>query len=178
MSGMMDDLWDMEGEDEDTQANKYLIFNTEGEAYGVPIQFINEIIEMQKITEVPDMPDFIEGVINLRGMVIPVIDIRKRFGLPERDYDNRTCIIIITIEDKRIGCIVDSVSEIMEILPASIAPPPQFRNTDIKNKYIEGLGKVGENVKILLNIEKLIFEEALEKIEEMTQEKSPAEVNA
>ena len=102
-------------EDEDTQEDKFLTFVLNREEYGIEIRHVTEIIGIQSITEVPDMPHYIKGVINLRGKVIPVMDVRLRFGVAEREYDDRTCIIVINIEEQSVGMIVDRVSEVLDI---------------------------------------------------------------
>lgn len=156
-----DDLFLLDEEEEDTLANKYLLFNLGRESYGIGIANVTDIIEMQKITDVPDMPKFVRGVINLRGKVIPVIDLRIRFGLEEREYDDRTCIIIVHIHGASLGFIVDTVSEVHEILPKNIDPPPSFKGGGLKERYISGLGKIGEEVKILLDVDRILKEEEL-----------------
>lgn len=150
-------LWDEEGEN--TQADKYLLFNLGQEVYGIPITHVINIIELQKITEVPDMPAHIRGVINLRGSVIPVMDLRLRFRLPEREYDDRTCIIIVKVSEKSVGFICDTVAEVHDIAPGDIEEPLQFKRDHDQARYISGLGKVGEDVRILLDVEKVLSEE-------------------
>jgi len=150
-------LWDEE--DENTQEDKYLLFNLGEEVYGIPITHVINIIELQRITEVPDMPDHIRGVINLRGTVIPVMDLRLRFRLPERPYDDRTCIIIVKVAGKSVGFICDTVAEVHDIAPQDIQEPLQFRRDDVQAQYISGLGKVGDDVRILLDVEKVLSDE-------------------
>jgi len=150
-------LWDED--DENTQANKYLLFNLGQEVYGIPITHVINIIELQKITEVPDMPTHIRGVINLRGSVIPVMDLRLRFRLPEREYDDRTCIIIVKVADKSVGFICDTVAEVHDIAPEDIEEPLQFKRDNEAARYISGLGKVGDDVRILLDVEKVLSDE-------------------
>lgn len=150
-------LWD--DEDENTQADKYLLFNLGQEVYGIPITHVINIIELQKITEVPDMPVHIRGVINLRGSVIPVMDLRLRFRLPERPYDDRTCIIIVKVGGKSVGFICDTVAEVHAIAPGDIEEPVQFKRDQGQARYISGLGKVGDDVRILLDVEKVLAED-------------------
>lgn len=152
--------------DEDTQKDKYLSFRLGDEEYGIEIQHIIEIIVMQEITKVPDMPNFIIGVINLRGNVISVMDIRKRFGLESREFDDRTCIIVVRINNISIGLIVDTVNEVVDIPESQIDPPPRT-HSGIGSNYIQGMGKIGEKVKILLDIEKILYEEELNQIKEL-----------
>jgi len=150
-------------DDEDTQKDKYLTFHLVGEEYGIEIAFVTEIIGIQKITEVPDMPEFIKGVINLRGKVIPVMDVRLRFHLQKREYDERTCIIVVDINSTPVGLVVDEVSEVVDIPEKDIESPPQT-GKGTKNRYLKGMGKIGDAVKIMLNVEKLLQEEELEQI--------------
>ena len=158
---MIDDFWDDEDEDDDTQRDKYLTFRLDVEDYGIEIRHIKEIISIQKITDVPDLPDFVKGVINLRGQVIPTIDLRLRFGLPAKDYDERTCIIITHMNDIPVGVIVDTVNEVLDIPQEMIAPPPSVQK-GVAHRFIQGLGRVGDDVKIILNAEKLLHEDELE----------------
>ncbi len=160
----LSDLYD--DEDEDTQKDKYLTFVIGKETYGIEILHVDSIIVMQEITEVPDLPDSIIGVINLRGRVISVMDVRKRFHLEAREYDERTCIIVIDVQGTSIGMIVDNVSEVLDIPQNSIDPPPKSHSR-IKSTYIQGMGKVNQQVRILLDVEKILYEEELEQIQQM-----------
>ena len=161
----IDDMMIAEDENEDTQANKYLFFRIGKESYGIGIRHIIEIIEVQKISSVPDMPSYVKGVINLRGKVIPVVDLRLRFNLDGREYDDRTCTIVTEVDGTLIGFIVDTVEEVLEIPENQVEPPPKFRSASGKDRYIQGLGKVGEAVKILLDVEKIIREDDTRLIE-------------
>jgi len=152
-------------ESEDTQEGKFLTFHMAGEDYGIEIRHVTEIIGIQRITEVPDMPPFIKGVVNLRGKVIPVMDVRARFHLPPRGYDERTCIIVVNYNDASVGLVVDQVNEVADIPKKNIEPPP--RSTAGENsQYIQGMGKMGEQVKILLNVGKLLYDSELETVEQ------------
>ncbi|MBL8968203.1 MAG: purine-binding chemotaxis protein CheW [Spirochaetaceae bacterium] len=145
----------LEDDDEDTQANKYLFFRISKESYGIGIKHIIEIIELQSISAVPDMPEYVKGVINLRGKVIPIVDLRLRFGMSARDYDDRTCIVVTEIDGVLIGFVVDTVEEVLEIPESGIEEAPRFKSVSGRERYILGMGKVGEAVKILLDIEKI-----------------------
>lgn len=162
MHPSVDDLLE---ENEDTLSDRYLTFHLGNEDYGIEIRYVTEIVGMQKITEVPDMPEFVRGVINLRGQVIPVIDVRLRFRMPPRDYDERTCVIVVNVSGGAFGLIVDTVQEVREIPPDSVSPPPSLARSE-KSRYILGMGKVGEEVKILLDVGKLLREEELAALEE------------
>lgn len=147
-----------EEEDEDTQEDKFLTFYLGEEEYGIEIRHVTEIIGIQTITDVPDMPTYVKGVINLRGKVVPVIDVRLRFGMEERAYDDRTCIVVINIENHAVGLIVDRVSEVLDIPKSDVEPPPKVKKGE-SSRFIQGMGKVGEQVKILLNADKVLFDE-------------------
>ena len=138
---------------------KYLTFTLAGEEYGIGILKIKEIIGMLPITSVPQTPDFVKGVINLRGKVIPVIDLRLRFSMGEIEYTERTCIIVVEIASQAgtvmIGIVVDSVSEVLNIKGDDIAETPTF-GTRLNTEYILGRAKMGGGVKILLNIDKVL----------------------
>ena len=144
-------------EDEDTQKGKYLTFLLDSESYGIGINNVTEIIGIQPITLVPELPDYIRGIINLRGKIIPVMDVRLRFKKAFREYNDRTCIIVIDINDLSIGLIVDSVSEVLVIPDQEIIPPPSINK--ISNRYIKGIGKTDNQVKLILDCDKLIGED-------------------
>lgn len=148
---------------EDTQEGKYLTFHMGDEDYGIEIRYVTEIIGIQRITEVPDMPMFIKGVINLRGKVIPVMDVRARFNLPPREYDERTCIVVVQLNETSVGLVVDKVNEVADIPAENIEPPPRSHSGSAE--YIQGMGKIGESVKILLNVGKLLYDSEVEQIE-------------
>lgn len=153
----------VDDDDEDTQVNMYLTFQVGAEDYGIEIRHVIEINSVQKITEVPDMPKFVKGVINLRGQVIPVTDLRVRFNLEAKAYDDRTCVIVVSINETSVGLIVDRVREVENIPEEDRSPAPRLGHEE-RNHYILGLGKVGADVKILLNVEKLLFEEELNQL--------------
>ncbi|WP_265447215.1 chemotaxis protein CheW [Acetivibrio straminisolvens] len=141
---------------EETQRDKYLTFLVEKEYYGIEIKYVTEIIGIQSVTEVPDLPEYIRGIINLRGKIIPVMDVRLRFGKEFREYDDRTCIIVIDAENILIGLIVDSVCEVMPIPNEEIVAPPDFNQSE--NKFIKGIGKTGSEVKLILDCERLLMD--------------------
>jgi purine-binding chemotaxis protein CheW len=146
--------------EEDTQYGRYLTFNLGAEYFGIEIKYITEIIGMQPITTLPGIPAYIKGIINLRGEIIPVMDIRLRFGKDVLSYNDRTCITVARFDGVNIGLIVDSVSEVLTIPDTDIVPPPEINKTS--NKFIKGIGKVGNDVKLLLDHEKLLTEDDLE----------------
>ena len=147
-------------ENEDTLRNMYLTFRLGNEDYGIEIRYVTEIVGMQKITEVPDMPLFVKGVVNLRGQVIPVLDMRLRFNMEPRDYDERTCIIVVNINSSQVGLVVDTVNEVRNINDDQISPPPRTAGAS-SAQYIQGMGKVGEEVIILLEGQRLLFEQEM-----------------
>jgi purine-binding chemotaxis protein CheW len=140
-------------------AGKYLTFLLGEEEYGLEILKVQEIIQMQKVTKVPKAPDFVRGVINLRGKVIPVIELRKKFGMERRDDTEKTCIIVVMIEagDRSItmGIIIDEVKEVLDIEAGNIEETPSF-GASIDTDFIMGIGKMGENVKMLLDIDRVL----------------------
>lgn len=142
--------------DENDINDMYLTFGLGSEEYGISINYVTEIVGMQRVMEVPDVPAFIKGVINLRGKVIPVMDVRRRFNMPEEPYTERTVIIVLDSNGVLIGLIVDNVSEVMEIPENQIDQPPQFGANRDNTGVIRGLGKQGSKVAILLNVEHLI----------------------
>lgn len=156
-------------DNEDTQKDKYLTFHLAGEDYGIEIRFVIEIIGIQSITDVPDMPSFIRGVINLRGKVIPVMDVRARFSLDARDYDDRTCIIVVNIDGTEVGLVVDEVSEVADIPEVNVEPPPKTSKNN-ENSYIQGMGKINNDVKILLDVHKLLFSGEMQELAAVAEE--------
>ena len=147
--------------EEDTQKGKFLTFIIGKEAYGIEIKYVTEIIGIQLITELPELPDYIKGIINLRGKIIPILDVRLRFGKEFMEYNDRTCIVVVDIKDVSVGLIVDSVAEVISIANTDIEPPPNAK-TGINNKNIKGIGKVGEEVKLLLDCNKLLNDDECE----------------
>lgn len=147
---------------EDTQKGKFLTFSLGTEFYGIEIKYVTEIIGLQPITEIPEMPEYIKGIINLRGKIIPLMDVRLRFRKPFREYSDRTCIVVIDIREISVGLIVDSVSEVISIPDEEIVAPPNVNKDG--NKYIKGIGKVGHDVKLLLDADKLLNDEEVESL--------------
>lgn len=149
------------------ERDKYMTFQSGDEYYGLKIQYVNEIIQIQAITEIPETEDYIKGLINLRGKVIPVIDIHLRFKQDPLEYNDRTCIIVISIKSMLIGLIVEKIAEVVEIKEQNIMPPPTISRADkVQNKYIYGIGKVGDSVKLLIDPDKLLNDEDLSTVEQ------------
>ena len=138
---------------------KYLTFTMADEEYGIGILKIKEIIGMMPITSVPQTPEFVKGVINLRGKVIPVIDLRLRFGMESMDYTERTCIIVVEIQGSagtvQIGIVVDAVSEVLNIRGEDVEDTPTF-GAKLNTDYILGMAKMEGGVKILLDIDRVL----------------------
>ncbi|MBU1707847.1 chemotaxis protein CheW [bacterium] len=140
---------------EDRRAGKYLTFFLGEEEYGLEILKVREIIGIMDVTAVPHMPDYMKGVINLRGKVIPVIDLRSKFCLPSTEHTSETCIIVVDVHGDLMGIIVDRVSEVQEIRGDAIEDAPNVgAGTD--TSFILGMGKIDGNVKILLDIDKVL----------------------
>ena len=156
-----------------TQQDKYVTFKSGNEFFALKIEYVNEIIVFQEITEIPESEDFIKGLINLRGKIIPVIDVRVRFKQEPMEYNDRTCIIVINVKDMVVGLIVEKVAEVVEIRQEDILPPPSAtigHEEKTQNKYVYGIGKVGEEVKLLLDPDKLLKDEELIVLEQATEE--------
>lgn len=141
---------------DNTMQNKYLTFLLKEEKYAVPIQYVLEIVGIQKITVVPDMVNYIKGVINLRGQVIPVVDVRLRFGMVGKEYDERTCVMITKIGDVSVGLIVDMVDEVREISPEKIGDSPKIATAQ-STEFIQGIARVGDEVIIVLDVGNLLY---------------------
>ncbi len=151
-----------EAQEEDAQKSMFMTFQTGKELFGISIAYVNEIIGMQPITGVPEVEDYIKGLINLRGKIIPVIDVRARFMMEPIDYDDRTCIIVISVKNMMVGLIVEKIAEVDTIKEDDIVPPPSLGRRNIgseHNKYVYGLARTGNVMKLLLDPEKLIRDE-------------------
>ena len=145
---------------------KFLTFILGDEIYGIEILKAREIIGLMDITTVPQTPEYMKGVINLRGKVIPVIDLRLKFSLQEEEHTQETCVIVVEVNDTSIGLIVDSVSEVSDISGEEIENAPTF-GQGIDTSFIMGLGKVKDKIIILLDIERVLSSEELEMVEEI-----------
>ena len=157
--------------EEDLQKGQFMTFQTGREYFGIGISYINEIIQMQPITAVPEVEDYIKGLINLRGKIIPVIDIRVRFKMEPLEYTDRTCIIVINVKSMVIGIIVEKIAEVVTITDDDIVPPPTLGRRDSEqNKYVYGLARIGDSIKLLLDPEKLGKDADIEALEELQEE--------
>ena len=153
---------------------KFLTFLLQEEEYGLEILKVREIMGLMEITTVPQTPNYVRGVINLRGQVIPVVDLRLKFGMSEGDDDKRTCIIVVDVGGVMMGIVVDTVSEVMDIDTGSIEATPSF-GTELNTDYILGMGKVGGKVKILLDIDKVLTSEELVIMSELQKKEAATE---
>lgn len=152
--------------DEDTQKGRFLTFSLDKETYGIEIRFVTEIVGMQTITEIPELPEYAKGIINLRGKIIPVMDVRLRFKKEPRGYDESTCVIVIDIDEISIGLIVDSVSEVLAIPEEGIVEAPKI-NRGFNSRYVKSIGKVGNDVKLLLDCERLLSDDELDDLRDL-----------
>ena len=140
--------------DNDSQKDKYVTFKSGNEYFGIKIEYVNEIIVYQEITEIPETEEYIKGLINLRGKIIPVIDVRIRFKQEPFEYNDRTCIIVLNVKELVVGLIVEKIAEVVEITEGNILPNPK-------------IGKVGDEVKLLLDPERLLNDEDTALIEQV-----------
>ena len=138
-----------------SRAGKYLTFVLGAEQYGVEIIKVREILGVLPITPMPQTPHYVKGVINLRGKVIPVVDTRTKFGMPEKGTTSETCIIVVDVDGKSIGLLVDTVKEVLNIAEEQIEDPPSF-GTGADTDFVRGLGKIGDQVIILLGIDRVL----------------------
>jgi len=154
----------------DGRAGKYLTFDLAGEGFGIRVLKVREIMGVQEITAVPQTPPHVKGVINLRGKIIPVIDLRLKFGLPPADYNQRTCIIVAQVEGEAaqlvMGLVVDGVSEVLNLAAAEIEDTPDF-GQDFAGRYLLGMAKVKGKVKILLDIDQVLSNQDFEHLREI-----------
>lgn len=144
--------------------SQYLTFILDDEHYAIDISSVIEIIGIQKITEMPQQPEYVKGVINLRGRIIPTVDVRIRFDKERVDYDERTCIIVVDVQETIVGFIVDRVDEVMTISDESISEAPKF-NQEFKGKYVKGIAKMDDMIIMLLESELLLYESEVQKMQ-------------
>jgi len=163
-------------ESAETQATHQLVgFVIGEELFGVNILTVQEIIRDTTITPIPDAPDFLEGVINLRGSIIPVIDLRKRLKLVRvEDLNPDPWVVILTVEGRMTGFVVDRVTKVLTVPTASIKPPPDIVVAGLKSQYIQGVCKLDQRLLILLNFERILMVEEIKKLKAMKRAKVPA----
>jgi purine-binding chemotaxis protein CheW len=150
-------------ETEDAQHGRYLVFMIGNVNFGIEIRTISEIIGMQPITRLPEVPKSVKGIINLRGKIIPVIDMQLKFNIEPQEYGDRTCIIVIELKELSAGLIVDRMKEVLSIQDEEVSPPPG-KKTGAQNRFISGIGKSDKKVILLLDCEKLFLEEEIQNI--------------
>ena len=163
---------------------QYLTFMLAGEAFAIGILAIKEIIEHHSLTAVPMMPDCVRGVINLRGAVVPVVDLQARFGRPSSEVTKRTCIVIVEVhapaeggpESQVIGVLVDAVNEVIDIGPADVEPPPAF-GARIRTDFIQGMGKVKGKFVILLDVDQVLSLDDIGQLARIPVEAAQAAIN-
>lgn len=157
----MQEDWTEEDTTLDSEKGKFLTFKSGDEYFGIEIKYVKEIVGIQKITAIPEVEDYMKGLINLRGKIIPVIDVKVRFKQEPFEYNDRTCIIIINVNETTVGLIVETIAEVVNIEEENIVPPPTLNPKNVKNQYVYGLSKIGDSVKLLLDPNKLIKDEGL-----------------
>ena len=162
----MDFVKNEDTDTEDMQTGRYLTFNIGDVMFGIEMLYITEIIGMQKITELPDMPSFMKGIINLRGKIIPVLDVRLLFGKDVREFDDRTCVIVIDIAGIPIGLIVDRVSEVVTISSGNVSEVPKA-NKSQNSRFVKNIGKTENGVVLILDCEKLLDDQDIEALSEL-----------
>jgi purine-binding chemotaxis protein CheW len=153
---------------------KFLTFFLAGEEYGIEILSVHEIIGMMSITSVPGTPDHICGIINLRGKIIPIVDLRRKFGMESKAQTSETCIIVVHVQGVEVGIVVDRVSEVLNIAADDIEPPPSF-GRDVNTDFILGIGKSQSKVKILLNIDRVISADQIVQLQKIAGDESAKE---
>ncbi|TCS82960.1 chemotaxis protein CheW [Tepidibacillus fermentans] len=143
---------------------KVIVFRLDSEEYGVDVQQVKSIERMEHITRVPNTPSFVKGVINLRGVIIPIIDLRNRLGISEKEYNDSTRIIIVHVEEMEVGLIVDAANDVIDIPDSAIEPPPKVVG-GVEAVYLRGVAKLTNRLLILLNLDKILNADELKQLE-------------
>jgi purine-binding chemotaxis protein CheW len=154
--------------EESTQEMKVIVFQLKNEEYGVPVHQVKTIERIQPMTRVPRTPDFVKGVINLRGVVTPIIDLRGRFDIEEAEYTENTRMIIVAVGELEVGLIVDSANDVLDVPRDSIEPPPEVVG-GIRAAYLNGIAKLDERLLVLLNLEKVLKKEEIQQLEHLEE---------
>ncbi len=169
---MADENIDIAIEDEEVvgdsavkNAKQYMTFKSGTEYYAIELKYVNEIMGIQPITKIPEVENYIRGLINLRGKIVPVIDVRLRFNQEPFEYNDRTCIIIVDVKNTVLGLVVETIADVVTIKDEDVETPITLTSPKAKNKYVYGFGKVNDEVKLLLNPEKLIGDEDIADLE-------------
>ena len=154
----------LKGKERIIEEIKVIKFRLKNEEYGVDVKQVKSIERMEHITRVPNTPPFVKGVINLRGVVIPIIDLRKRLGFELKDYNEQTRIIIVNVEEMEVGLIVDAANDVLDIPLSSIAPPPKVIG-GIDSEYLSGVAKINDSLLVLLNLNKVLDPNEVKELE-------------
>src|SRR5690625_186782 len=162
----------LENDHEKSEAGgqEYLVFTLASQEYGIDILKVQEIrgYDGQTVTRIANVPSFIKGVTNLRGVIVPIIDMRIKFNLPDVKYDNQTVVVILNVADRVIGVVVDGVSDVLTLTAEQISDAPQFGSSAFSTEYLTGIGTVDERMLILVDIEKLITSEEMELVDDLS----------
>lgn len=154
MAEMQNDMM-LEEQEEDTMYGKYLVFLLNEQEFAISIRHVVDIINVQPITRVPNTPEYVRGITNLRGKVIPIVDVRLRFGKEQQVYNDRTCIIVVEDNEASVGMIIDSVSEVISLEDENVSPPPSF-NAAAESKFIQGVGRAENGIKLILDFKAVL----------------------
>ena len=146
------------GKEADTLENKFLLFKIAEEEFGIEIAFVQEIINIVPITQIPSTPNYVKGIINLRGDIVPILEVRTRFMMEEKEYDDLTCIVVIEKNSEKIGLVVDQVHEVKYIDKEKISAPPAT-NLSYANQFVKSLGSVDDKVVLLIEANDLLYDE-------------------
>lgn len=138
---------------------KYLAFRLDGQLYGISIAGVISILQVQPTTSMPELPHYVKGIINLRGNVLPILDINMRFGKPEKEYTDRTCFVIVSIEGTDVGLVVDEVQEVLTVGDDRIAPPPT--GTEGNGRYVSGIAKLEQGMMLILDCKRILSDSDL-----------------
>lgn len=164
MEEMLDEVVVENGEDAepgDVRQGKYMTFQVGKNVYGIELKYVNEIIQMQPIAPIPEVEHYIKGLVNLRGKIIPVIDVADRFGLEKFEYNDRTCIIVIEVKGVEVGLVIENIAEVVSIEEEEILPPPNKAHGGLQDKFIHGISQLDDGLKLLLDPAKLLSDDAL-----------------
>ena len=146
----------LDTDEEDTIKGKYLFFQIGKDVFAIELNYIREIVVLQTITEVPEVPEFVRGVINLRGQIVPAVDVRLRLNLPFKDYEERTCIVIVNVNDSLVGLIVDNVLEVNTMQDSAITFTNTQERNELESHYVKGIGRIKDEIKIILNVDNML----------------------
>ncbi|MCI0508792.1 MULTISPECIES: chemotaxis protein CheW [Chromohalobacter] len=152
----------------DTQSQEYLVFSLGSEEYAVDILKVQEIRGYENVTRIANAPDFIKGVTNLRGVIVPIVDLRIKFHLDKVEYEGQTVVIVVNVADRVVGIVVDGVSDVMTLSSDQIKPAPEFGET-LSADYLSGLGSLEDRMLVIVDIEKLLTSEEMALVEQQAQ---------